>query len=114
MIEAVTYAVQAYVALFVLWVLYLAAMNLKPRLKTMQPIARAHGYVLVLIAVVLDALLNWVVASVIFFEQPQELLLTARLKRYHGPAYAGSWRARLAAWICTHLLDPFDPSGKHC
>jgi hypothetical protein len=55
-----------------------------------------------------------VVASAIFFEQPQELLLTARLKRYHGPAYAGSWRARLAAWICTHLLDPFDPSGKHC
>jgi hypothetical protein len=73
-----------------------------------------HGYALFLVAAVFDVVVNWTVASALFMEWPQELMLTKRLKRYHGPAYAGSWRAKLAAWICAHLLDQFDPRGKHC
>jgi hypothetical protein len=98
------------------WVFYLAAMSLRPRLKMMHPVARFHGYVVFVAAVLIDAALHFVVGSAVFCDLPVrgELLLTARLKRYHGPAYAGSWRANIAEWVCEHLLDQFDPRGKHC
>jgi hypothetical protein len=114
MIEAVMLGVQAYAALVLLWALYIMAMGLQPHLKTMHPIAKVHGCALFLLAAVFDVVVNWTVASALFLQLPQELMLTARLKRYHAPAYAGSWRAYLAEWICEHLLDQFDPRGKHC
>jgi len=112
--DLLLYALQSYAALVLLWALYIMAMGLQPHLKTMHPIAKVHGYTLFLVAVVFDVVVNWTVASALFLDRPQELMLTRRLKRYHGPAYAGSWRAYLAEWICEHLLDQFDPRGKHC
>ena len=106
----------AYALAVATWVFYLAAMSLQPHLKTMRPFAKVHGYAVFLVAVLLDALLHFVVGTVLFLDTPArgELLLTKRLKRYHGPAYVGSWRAKLADWICKNLLDIFDPNGKHC
>jgi hypothetical protein len=112
----VTTILYGYLLAVATWVFYLAAMNLRPRLKSLRPVAKVHGYAVVLVAVILDMLLHFVVGSVVFLELPVrgELLLTARLKRYHEPAYAGSWRAALAEWICEHLLNPFDSTGRHC
>lgn len=65
-----------------------------------------------MLGLLMDFLANVFIASVIFLEPPRELLVTARLQRYmKGPV---NWRRDRASWICTNLLDYFDPSGKHC
>ncbi len=43
-------------------------------------------------------------------ELPRETTVTARLKRHK---YATGWRGRVARWVAAHLLDAFDPDGKH-
>lgn len=60
-----------------------------------------------------DVLANLTVAVVVFAELPREWLVTQRLQR-HIAQGMGTWRGYLAAWVCTHLLDVFDPSGDHC
>lgn len=64
-----------------------------------------------LIGYAMDVLANLVLATLIFLEPPREWLVTDRLQR-HLPHIG--WRGNLARWICSHLLDVFDPSGKHC
>ena len=66
---------------------------------------------MVVIGYVMDCLFNLTLASLVFWERPREWLLTARLQRY---ITGTGWRARLAAWVCNSLLDPFDPNGNHC
>ena len=68
----------------------------------------------VAVGYVADIVLQWTVGTVLFLDLPRsgENLLTARLVRYsRGHDH---WRKRWAEWICTHLLDPFDPKGDHC
>jgi len=60
---------------------------------------------------VVDALVNIMIASVVFLELPRSLLLTDRLEYHLG---RDGWRGSLARWICTQLLDVFDPTGTHC
>lgn len=66
-----------------------------------------------LFGVAMDVLANIFIASVIFLEFPREWLVTKRLQR-HIKKGLGTWRGYLAAWVCTSLLDVFDPSGDHC
>ena len=101
-----------YALLVATWALYLAVMNLQAHLPGMGPVAKAHGYVLLVVAVVFDALVNVVICSLLFMDLPREWLLTARLKRYIALAPA-TWRTRMARWIGHHLLDQFDPRGRH-
>lgn len=101
----------SYLLMVVTWVFYLAVMNIIPHRKNMHPIAKAHGYVLVGIGLILDTILNIVVASVILLQPPKQLLLTRRLK-YN--IRRGGWRGKVSKWICVHLLDQFDPKGPHC
>lgn len=102
------------IALFyITWLFYLAVMNLK-RAKdagTLSKVALVMGYPILLVGLVLDALLNVTVMTVLFLEPPREWLVTARLKR-HAEVF-GPWRGDLARWFAKHLLDVFDPSGKH-
>lgn len=60
-----------------------------------------------------DVLANLTVAVVVFAELPREWLVTDRLQR-HIAKPRPDWRTRLAAWVCDHLLDVFDPRGEHC
>ena len=103
-----------YLAAVLTWVLYLAAMGLIPHLKSMGWIVKIHAYAVVLVGVIMDFLLHMVIGTILFMDLPREWLLTGRLRRYHGSEYIGSKRAKIAEWICTHLLDPFDPDGDHC
>ena len=103
-----------YVAVVLGWVLYLAIMNLAPRREGMHPVVKAHAYALLYFALAYDFLmLNVIVGSVLFWELPREWLLTARLKRHHA-APPGSRRYAISRWICTNMLNPFDPKGGHC
>lgn len=101
-------------SLYVLWVFYLAVMNLK-RAKdagTLRPVARYLGAPVLLLGVLVDFLVNVVVFTVLLLELPRETLVTSRLKRHM--AHGHGWRSRVARWFCAELLDTFDPSGCHC
>ena len=101
-------------ALYALWLFYLAVMNLK-RAKDAGTLPRAAlwaGYPILFAGLLLDLLVNVFFASLVFWDWPQELTLTARLKRYVR-ADPQSWRAKAAQWFALHFLDTFDPSGRH-
>ena len=115
MLVTIITAAGIYLFILFVWVFYLAVMNLKGHLPTMTRFAKVNGYVVVGIGLVFDALLHFVIGTVIFLDLPREALLTGRLKRYRRhPRYAGTWRRTLGNWLCHHLLDQFDPSGEHC
>lgn len=98
---------------YLLWILYLAVMNLQ-RARDSGAITRAAyrlGLPLLYVGLLVDCLVNVVPVSVLFFELPREFLVTQRLTR-HANARSG-WRKRLAIWFAKNLLDTFDPSGQH-
>lgn len=96
------------------WLFYLAIMAISPHKSNLHPVAKAHAYVLLAVALALDVVLNVVVGTVLFLDPPRELLMTDRLKRYLAREAPQSWRRAIAAWVCKHLLDQFDPDGNHC
>lgn len=106
-------AIAACYAIFVIcWILYLAIMNLAEHRDKLHPVAKFHAYFVILpVGYVVDALLNLLVCA-IFMRVPRDWLLTGTLKR--TIAADDGWRCATAAWICEHLLNQFDPKGKHC
>lgn len=100
--------------LFMLWVFYLAAMNLLRvhRAGKLGRVALALGLVVMVIGYVLDVLANLVVFTVLLLEFPRwgEWTVTDRLQRHHGD---NTWRAWIAQWFETELLGEFDPDGSH-
>ena len=115
MIVTIITAAAIYLFILFVWVFYLAVMNMKSHLSTMTRFAKVNGYVVVGIGLLLDALLHFVIGTIVFLDLPREVLLTRRLKRYRRQGrYMGTWRRSLGNWLCYHLLDQFDPSGEHC
>lgn len=112
--EVLKFIAFSYALMVVTWVFYLAVMALIPHRHNLRPVAKVHAYALLAVGLVLDAILNVVVASVMFLEPPsiKRLLLTARIS--HHVTRDHGWRTTLARWLCEHLLDQFDPNGKHC
>jgi hypothetical protein len=95
-----------------LWIFYLAVMNLK-RAKhalLLHKSAVVLGTPVLIVGYLLDAFANVFVFTVLLLEMPQELTVTARLKRHIKEST--DWRSGVASWFIP-LLDPFDPSGKH-
>ena len=64
----------------------------------------------VAVSMVLDLINNLVILTLLFAELPRELLVTSRLKR-HATQY--TLRGKLARWIGTNILNPFDHTGDH-
>lgn len=100
--------------LFLLWVFFLAAMNLLRvhRAGKLGRVALALGILVIAIGYTLDVLANLVVFSVLLLEWPRwgEWTVTDRLQRHHGDK---TWRAKVAQWFETELLGEFDPDGSH-
>lgn len=96
------------------WVFYLAVMTLIRARKagTLPPVALAVAYPVVAVGLLFDFALHIVVGTVLFWERPREWLLTQRLSRLIKTDYG--WRGDLAMWMCSTLLDAFDPAGRHC
>lgn len=99
--------------LWVLWYAYILVMGLyRAHLdKRLNRVTYALAIPALVIGYAMDVLANLTVASIVFLEPPRELLVTSRLKRHIAK---GGWRGEKANWICTHLLDYFDPTGNHC
>lgn len=96
---------------YILWILYLAVMNLK-RVKDqgkLHPAAFYLGVPVFAIGITIDVLLNIIVMTVILLELPQELTITSRLQRHNKTT---GWRKHVARFL-EPILDPFDPSGDH-
>ena len=108
---ASVYVVVLVASFYVLWVLYLAVMNLK-RVRDagkLHPHALVLGLPVLVLGLVVDLFCN-VLLSIPMLELPREATVTARLKRHNaGPA---TWRKTIATWF-EPILDPFDPSGDH-
>lgn len=107
-------ALYALLSVYALWVFYLAVMHLKRARDngTLSRPALYLGYPVLLVGYLLDVFVQVVVASILFLDIPREWTLTGRLKRYiAGPE---GWRETVAVWMCLHLLDQFDPDGRHC
>lgn len=100
-------------SLYILWIMYLAIMNLS-RAKKNNALSKPAYYLglpLLIFGYLLDVAFNWVFGTVMFLEPPREGVLTRRLKRHYKK---DNWQGKLARWLCSNLLDAFDPSGKHC
>lgn len=99
---------------WLLWVFYAAVMRLK-QVRDAGGLSRAQkvfGYLTLFVGLLLDAVVNLVLASLVFAERPREWTLSGRLWRLSNDAGAG-WRRRLALALRVTLLDSIDPSGVH-
>lgn len=100
-------------ATWAFYLLYTALLRAK-RDGKLNTVSKLFGYPLVAIGAVLDVSLNILIGTALFCEWPnyKRLFLTARMSRLIRED--AGWRGDVAAWICSNLLDAFDPSGKHC
>ena len=99
-------------ALWLLWVFYLAVMSLK-RAKDegkLSKTALVLGAPVLWVGYLLDAFVNITLMTIVLWEFPREILVTDRLIR-HSKAESG-WRLKVVYWF-QPLLDPYDPSGRH-
>lgn len=64
----------------------------------------------------LDFYVNVFVMTVVMLEWPQEMTVTARLKRHNANTYrwyeAAPWAKAVVSWFGP-LLNPYDSKGKH-
>lgn len=101
--------------LYGFWALYIIVMGVyRAHLSGKLPTA---GYVLgmpwVVLGYVVDVFTQYTIATLYFADlrAKGEHLVTSRLIRYSA---GKGWRKIKADWICSNLLDVFDPSGNHC
>lgn len=98
--------------LYLLWIFFLAVMNLK-RAKEAGQLSRTakfFGYPVVWVGYLLDAFVNFTLMTLIMGEFPKEMLVTDRLARHHKESTG--WRLAIVLWF-EPLLDPYAPSGDH-
>lgn len=96
-----------------LWVLFLAVMNLQQARDegTLSGFAKWSGYTVLAEGLVVDALIQFTVASLIWCEPPREWTVSGRVARLcKGP---DGWRKARAIWFRDTLLKAFDRSGGH-
>jgi hypothetical protein len=99
-----------YYLFIVTWMAYIAIMSLKDKLGQLDKFSRFNAYVMLFtIGYPLDLMFNIVASVVIFQRPPKAPLFTGTLKYWIN---TDGWRSKVATWICTHKLDPFDPG--HC
>lgn len=102
--------------LYGLWLLYVLVMGFYRAWLARRLTRTAFALALpaLVIGYLVDWLANWTLAALWFRQWPQRPreLVTDRLSRYI--ATPAGWRSVHAAWICTTLLDYFDPHDQHC
>ena len=96
---------------FFTWGFYVSVMNLLREKDKLTWQTKLFAYPLAFLGVLTDFIYNVIVGTLMFLEIPKEWLLTKRLQRHLNEE---SWRGGLSRWLCTYLLDPFDPKGSHC
>lgn len=113
MLDLATYLFFIFSAVYLLWTVFLAGMTLKRanNAGTLSFGLLALAIPIILFGYLLDITINALVLSVVMLELPHELLVTQRLSRHLHDSTG--WRFHFARWIGDHLLDQFDPTGRH-
>ena len=93
------------------WFGYLAMMHLKHSGAHITKAVKFFGLPWALFYYLVDILFNWITGTILFLEIPREALFTSRVSRH---LKSDGWRKKIATFFCETLLDPFDPTGKHC
>lgn len=96
---------------YILWLLFLAVMALNWRWHALPKSVRAIALPAALTAVLLDFLFNITIGTLLFLDLPRQWTFSQRVGQYKRRI---DWRAPLAEWICSNLLDPFEVDGAHC
>lgn len=112
MVEILIYIAVAILTTYFLYVFYAAVMNIK-RVRDMgklNTMGKVLGYPTLFIGLILDAIVNIFVMTILFLEIPKELTVTSRLKRHHRDSTG--WRLSIVKFF-EPVLDPLDPSGDH-
>lgn len=104
-------ALELLFVLYAMWLAYVLAIHIINRWDSLPLAGRILGAPPALVAYLCDVVLNWTLVALLFFDPPREATITGRLHRYQR-ADPTSKRARVARFVCQHLLNPFDP--EHC
>lgn len=99
-----------FIGTFTLYVAIMKMREVKDRLWRLHWPVRWVCYLILLIGLIFDVLLNWVVCTISFLEFPREFLTTSRVVRHKYQSTG--WRQAQAKYWCEHWLTPFD--NKHC
>ena len=99
---------------YLLWIFYLAVMNLAraKRNGTLSKTALYLGTPVLVIGFTLDVIINVFVMTPMMLELPKELTVSSRLKRHNQDVTTEPWRKAIVRWF-ESILDAFDPSGNH-
>lgn len=102
--------------LYAFWLLYVLIMGFYRAWlsKRLTPVALVLASPALVIGYVVDLLANWTLATLLFWQWPTRPLelVTDRLTRYISTP--SGWRTAPAQWVCSNLLDYFDPHDRHC
>lgn len=100
-------------SIWVLWVMYLACMNLMRARDTGTLTKPAYYFGLTVLypGLLLDVLVNLFCVTAILLEIPKEWTVSSRVER-HCETGQG-WRKAVCLFFRLNLLAPFDTSGKH-
>jgi len=102
-------------AMFILWFVFVNVMTWKKNKEKIPKFILPILYVISFIGYLfIDIPVNIVYGSIIFLQLPhyKRLTLSARLSHVLIVEEADSWRWKLAYWICTTLIEPWDQG--HC
>lgn len=100
---------------YVLWVLYLAVMNLL-RVHNDGKLSKFNYYMsmpLLAVALVIDIAFNFIFGTIGFLQWPSRKHLTLSARMDDLILNGSGWRKRNAIWFVRVLLEPFDTSGMH-
>ena len=112
---AVIYWAAFFYSGYVLWVLFLAVMNLSRAREAgrLGPVAYRLALPLIVVAVVVDVVFNLVFGTIGFLQLPHYRRLTLSARMDDLILNGSGWRKRLAVWFVANLLEPFDTTGGH-
>ena len=115
MTHLTAYLIACPLLLWALWLRYVTVMHFMKvrRAGRLTKPALVLGFLPSIAGVVLDVFVNFAYGYLLTLTLPRwgEWTVTAHLQRlYDNPG----WRGSMARWVCTQLLDDFDPDGCHC
>ena len=107
------YITYALLAFWLLWVLFLATMNLAQSKAEgkLKGFALWAGYTVLAVGLLVDLVVQITVATVLWLELPREWTVSGRVERLCREGHG--YRLVLALWFRRVLLAPFDRSGGH-
>lgn len=107
------YIAYALLAFWLLWVLFLATMNLAQSKAEgkLHGFALWAGYTVLAVGLLVDLVVQITVATVMWLEFPREWTVSGRVERLCREGHG--YRLGLALWFRRTLLAPFDRSGGH-